>query len=85
MNDEGEGCDDLERSPKEDHPQQLLLRKIQTVQLKEESYYSLVRRGLFQKEQKGCCEATRGRYHQIFIHQHIFNEIKTSRKNVTIV
>ena len=57
---------------------------ILTAQIIEEIYSSLTSRGLFPDEQKVCCKGTRGRAVLLNIDQHILNESKTIRKNLTM-
>ena len=47
-------------------------------------YYSLRRRGLFPEEQKGRSKGSRGTAELLYIDQHILNESKTKRKNLTM-
>ena len=55
--------------------------KIQTAQIKE-IYYSLISRGLFHEEQKGCHKETRGTGELLYIDQYIPMESKMSQKNL---
>ena len=52
--------------------------------MREEIYYSLISRGIFLDEQKGCCKRTRGMEELLYIDELIFNENKTRRKNLTM-
>ena len=52
---------------------------------KEEIYNSLMSRGLFSKEEKGCRKGSRGTAELLYIDQHILNESKTRRKNLAMV
>ena len=56
--------------------------KILTAQIMEEIYNSLISRGLFPDEQKGCCKGSRGTAELLYINQHILNESKTRQKNL---
>ena len=58
--------------------------KILTAQVKEEIYYSLASRRLFYEEQKGCCKGSKGTTELLYIYQHILNESKTRRKNLSM-
>ena len=58
-----------------------MMREILTAQIRE-IYYSLISRGLFPEEQKGCCKATRGIKELLYMDQHILNENKSRRKNL---
>ena len=58
--------------------------KILKAQIREENYYSLISRGLFSKEQKGCFKGTRDTRELTYIDQNILNESKTRRKNLSI-
>ena len=57
--------------------------KILTTEIREEIYDSLINRGLFTKEQKGCCKGTRGT-EKLYSDKHILKESKTRRKNLTM-
>ena len=58
--------------------------KILTAQIRKEIYFSLISRGLFPDEQKGCCKGSRGTAALIYIDQHILNESKKRRKNLAM-
>ena len=47
-------------------------------------YYSLISRGLFPNEHKGCRKGSRGTAELLYIDQHILNESKNWRKNQAI-
>ncbi len=76
--------------PQRNRPKELLTHnvwlpmmwKILTAQIREEIYYSLISRGIFLDEQKGCCKRTRGTEELLYIDQHILNESKTLRQNL---
>ena len=61
-----------------------MMWKILTAQITEEIYYSLTSRGLFPEEETGCCKGSRGTTELLNIDQHILNESKTRRKNLTV-
>ena len=61
-----------------------MMLKILTAQIREKIYYSLTNCGLFPEEQKGCCKGTRGTVELLYIDQHILDESKTRRKNLTM-
>ena len=61
-----------------------MMWKILTAQLKEEIYFSLISRGLFPEEQKGCCKGARNTGELLNIDQHILNESKTRRENIAM-
>ena len=48
-----------------------MMWKISIAQIREEIYYSLISRGLFPEEQKGCCKGSRGTAELLYIDQHI--------------
>ena len=54
-----------------------MMWKILTAQIRE-IYYSLINRGIFPEEQKGCHKGARDTGELPYIDQHIFNEGKTS-------
>ena len=54
--------------------------KILTVQIREKIYCSLISRGIFPDEQKGCRKRTRGKEDLLYLDQHILNESKMWRK-----
>ena len=58
--------------------------KILTAQIREEIYYSLTNSGLFPVEQKCCCKISRGVGDLLYLDQHILNESKTRRKNLSM-
>ena len=58
--------------------------KILTAQIREEIYNSLISRGLFPEEQKGCRKGTRGTGELLYIAQHNLNESKMRRKNLAM-
>ena len=60
------------------------MRKILTAQIRENINYSLISRGIFSDEQKGCCKRTRGTGELLYIDQHIFKESKSKRKTVAM-
>ena len=53
-----------------------MMWKILTAQIREEIYYSLISRGWFPDEQKGCRKGPRGTAELLYIDQHILNESK---------
>ena len=57
---------------------------ILTAQIREKIYYSLTSRGLFPDEQKGCWKGSRGTAELLYIDQHILNESKNRRKNLSM-
>ena len=59
-----------------------MMWKILTAQIREKKFYSLISRGLFPEEQKGCRKGFRGTAELLYIDQHILNESKTRRKNL---
>ena len=61
-----------------------MMWKILTTQISEKIYYSLISRGFFIEEQKGCCKWVRGTEEPLYIDQHIFNDSKTRRKNLAM-
>ena len=61
-----------------------MMWKILTAQIREEIYYSLISRGLFPNEQKGCRKRFRGTAELLYIDQHILNESKNRRKNLAM-
>ena len=60
-----------------------IMWKIITAQIREK-IYSLTSRGLFPDEQKGCRKGFRDTAELLYIDQHILNESKTRRKNLTM-
>ena len=56
--------------------------KILAAQIREKIYYSLISRGLFPNEQKGCQKGSRGTAELLYIDKHILNESKNRRKNL---
>ena len=58
--------------------------KILTAQIREEIYYSLISRGLFPNEQKGCRKGSRGTAELLYIDEHVLNESKNRRKNLAM-
>ena len=61
-----------------------MMWKILTAQIREKIYYSLTSRGLFLDEQTGCRKRSRGTAELLYIDQHILNESKTRRKNLSM-
>ena len=61
-----------------------MMCKILTAQIREEIYYSVISRGLFPDEQKGCCKRSRGTAELLDIDQYILNESKNRRKNLAM-
>ena len=61
-----------------------MMWKILTVQIREEIYHSLTRRGLFPDEQKECCKGSRGTAELLCMDQHILDESKTRRQNLAM-
>ena len=61
-----------------------MMWKILTAQIREEIYDSLTSHGLFPEEQKGCCKGSRGTGELLCTDQHILNDSKTRRKNLTM-
>ena len=59
-----------------------MMWKILTAQIKEEIYNSLISRGIFPDEQKGCRKRTKGTGELLCIDQHILNESETRRMNL---
>ena len=58
-----------------------LIWKILPAQKREEIYISLISRGLFPEEQKGCRKATRGTGELLYVDQNILKDNKTRRKH----
>ena len=58
--------------------------KILTAQVRKGIYYSLISRGLFPNEQKGCRKGSRGTAELLYIDPHILNESKNSWKNLAM-
>ena len=61
-----------------------IMWKILTAQIRDEIYFSLTNRELFPEEQKGYRKGSKDTAELLYIDQHIVNEIKTSRKNLTM-
>ena len=61
-----------------------IMWKMLTTQIREETYYSLISRGLFPEEQKGCCKGTRVTGHLQCVDQDILKESKMGRKNLAM-
>ena len=61
-----------------------MMWKILTSHIRKKIYYSLISRGLFPNEQKGCRKGSRGTAELIYIDQHILNESKNRRKNLAM-
>ena len=61
-----------------------MIWKLLTAQIREVIDYSLTSSGLFPNEQKGCCKGSRGTVELLYIDQHILNESKTRRKNLSM-
>ena len=61
-----------------------MMWKILTAQIREKIYYSLISRGLFPNEQKGCRKGSRGTAELLYIDKHILNESKNRRKNLAM-
>ena len=61
-----------------------LMWKILTAQIKEKIYYSLISRGIFPDEEKGCRKKTRGTEELLYIDQQIPDESKKRRKNLAM-
>ena len=57
-----------------------MMGKILTTQIREQIYYSLISRGIFPDEQKGCRKGITGSYELLYIDQLILNESKTKWK-----
>ena len=62
-----------------------MMWKILTAHIREGIYYSLTSCRLFPEEQKGCHKGCRGTGELLYIDQHILNESKTRRINLTMV
>ena len=60
-----------------------MMWKILTAQIREEIYYSVISRGLFPDEQKGCRKGSRGTTELFYIDQHILHESKNRRKKTS--
>ena len=58
--------------------------KILTTQIREDIHNSLINRGLFLEEQKGCHKRIRGTGDLLYSDQYIFKESKTKQKNVAM-
>ena len=61
-----------------------MMWKILTSQISEEIYDSLTSHRLVPKEQKGCHNGSRATGELLYIDQHIVNERKTKRKNLSL-
>ena len=61
-----------------------MMWKILTAQIRKKICYSLISRGWFPSEKKGCRKGSRGTAEFICIDQHILNESKTNRKNLAM-
>ena len=61
-----------------------MMWKIRTAQIKEKIYYSLISRGWFPDEQKGCRKGSRGTAELLYIDQHTLDESKKRRKNLAM-
>ena len=61
-----------------------MMWKILIAQIREKIYDSLISRGIFPEEQKGCHKRTRSTKELLYIDQHILNESKTRRKNLAM-
>ena len=61
-----------------------MMWKILTAQIREKIYNSLISRGLFPDELKGCRKGSRGTAELLYIDQHFLNESKTRRKNLAM-
>ena len=61
-----------------------MMWKISTAQIREKIYYSLISRGLFHNEQKGCRKGSKGTAELLYIDKHILNESKNRRKNLAM-
>ena len=79
------------KTSQRNHPKQLrthnvptIMWKILTAQIREGIYDSLISRGLFLDDQKGCFKGSRGTGDLLYINQHILNESKTRRKNLAM-
>ena len=57
-----------------------MMGNILAAQIRKDIYDSLISRGLFPKEQEGCCKGCRRTGELLYIVQHIFSESKTRRK-----
>ena len=60
------------------------MKKILTAKIREYVYNSLISRGLFPKEPKGCLNWTRCTGEHLYIDQHILKDGKTRRQNLTM-
>ena len=58
--------------------------KILTAQIRKAMYYSLISRGLFPNEQKGCRKGSRGTAELIYLDKQVLNESKNRRKNLAM-
>ena len=61
-----------------------MMWKILTAQIREVIYYSLISRGLFPNEQKGCRKGSRGTAELLYIDKHVLNKSKNRRKNLAM-
>ena len=61
----------------------MMLKRL-TAQIREEIYYSLISRGLFPNEQKGCRKGPRGTAELLYIDQPILNKSKNRWKNLAM-
>ena len=61
-----------------------MMRKILIAQIREKIYYSLISRGLFPNEQKGCRKGSRGTAELLYIDKHILDKNKNRRKNLAM-
>ena len=57
-----------------------IMWKIQTAQIREEIYNSLIIHGLFPEKQKGCCKGTRGTGNYYIIHNTSSMRVKRDEK-----
>ena len=58
----------------------LMMWKILTAKIREETYNSLIIGGLFPEKQKGCCKWTIGTEDLLYINQHIRKQSKVKRR-----
>ena len=61
-----------------------MMWKILTAQIREKIYYSLIIRGIFPDEQKGCRKRSRATEDLLYTDQHILNESNARRKKLAM-
>ena len=61
-----------------------MMWKILTAKIREKINHSLISRGIFPDEQKGCCKRIKSTEELLYMDQHILNESKTTRENLAM-